>query len=47
MNVEEIYSQTRCALEALLKENRPFFNPVRLLVVGGMSLLVMWILGML
>ena len=37
MNVEEIYSQTRCALEALLKENRPFFNPVRLLVVGGSS----------
>ena len=37
MNVEEIYSQTRRALEALLGENRPFFNPVRLLVVGGSS----------
>ena len=33
----EIYAAARCALEELLAENRPFFNPVRLLVVGGSS----------
>ena len=35
MNPETIYAQTSEALEALVNENRPFFNPVRLLVVGG------------
>ena len=34
---EEIYNQTEQAVTALLNENRPHFNPVRLLVVGGSS----------
>ena len=33
----EIYAAARRALEELLAENRPFFNPVQLLVVGGSS----------
>ena len=34
---EEIYNRTEQAVTALLNENRPHFNPVRLLVVGGSS----------
>ncbi len=37
MNTQEIYTQTTQAVEALLLENRPHFNPVRLLVVGCSS----------
>jgi len=37
MKPETIYNETRKAIEGLLNENRPFFNPVRLLVVGGSS----------
>lgn len=34
MNLNEIRSQSRAALEQLLLENRSHFNPVRLLAVG-------------
>jgi uncharacterized protein (TIGR01440 family) len=34
---ETIYTQSVQAIEALLADNRPFFNPVRLLVIGGSS----------
>lgn len=37
MKAEEIYLQAGRAIEDLLNDNRPFFNPVRLLVVGGSS----------
>ena len=37
MNPETIYNQAAAAIEALVNENRPFFNPVRLLVIGGSS----------
>ena len=37
MKAEDIYLQTTGALRALLAENRRFFNPVRLLVVGCSS----------
>lgn len=37
MNPETIYNQAAQAIEALVNENRPFFNPVRLLVIGGSS----------
>lgn len=33
----EIYAAARRAIEELLAEERPFFNPVRLLAVGGSS----------
>ena len=37
-NVQKnIYDSARSALTELLNDNRPFFNPVRLLVVGGSS----------
>ncbi|MCQ2437805.1 MAG: TIGR01440 family protein [Clostridia bacterium] len=32
-----IYNAARSALTELLNENRPFFNPVRLLAIGGSS----------
>ena len=35
--VQEIYDASAAAVDALLNENRPHFNPVRLLVVGGSS----------
>ena len=35
--VQEIYNASAAAVDALLNENRPHFNPVRLLVVGGSS----------
>ena len=34
---KNIYDAARSALTELLNDNRPFFNPVRLLVVGGSS----------
>jgi len=37
MNPETIYKQAAEAIEALVNETRPFFNPVRLLVIGGSS----------
>ena len=37
MNPESIYNETKCAVEALLNDNRAHFNPVRLLVVGCSS----------
>ena len=37
VNVDLIYEQTRQAVRELLAENRPGFNPVGLLVVGGSS----------
>lgn len=37
MNAEVIYDQTCQAIEALYREERPFFNPIRLMVVGGSS----------
>lgn len=37
MNPETIYNETKCAVEALLCDERPHFNPVRLLVVGCSS----------
>ena len=35
MNTTEIYEQTGRALRSVLEENRPGFNPVRLMVIGG------------
>ena len=35
--VQEIYDASAAAVDALLNENRPHFNPVRLLVVSGSS----------
>ena len=35
--VQEIYDASAAAVDALLNENRPHFNPVRLLVIGGSS----------
>lgn len=37
INANTVYEQTRAAVEALLGENRPGFNPVGLLAVGGSS----------
>ena len=39
MNItaELVYAQTEQAVTALLQENRPHFNPVKLLVIGGSS----------
>ena len=37
MDYQEIYSQAAEAVEELLNENRPGFNPVRLLVIGCSS----------
>lgn len=37
MNANEIYLQAREAMESLLNENRPHFNPVGLMVVGCSS----------
>ena len=37
MEINEIYAQAAAAVEELLNENRPHFNPVRLLVVGCSS----------
>jgi len=37
MEVKEIYSQTASAVEELIGDNRPHFNPVRLLVAGCSS----------
>lgn len=37
MNVNEIYTQAASAVEELVLENRPHFNPVRLLAVGCSS----------
>ena len=37
MNTSDIYESAAAAVEALLDENRPHFNPVKLLVVGGSS----------
>ena len=37
MNVQEIYNQAAAAVEALVLDNRPHFNPVRLMVVGCSS----------
>ena len=39
MNViaEQVYGQSEQAVLMLLEENRPHFNPVRLLVIGGSS----------
>lgn len=37
MNANEIYNQASEAIEALVREERPHFNPVRLLVVGCSS----------
>lgn len=37
MNANEIYLQASEAIESLINENRPHFNPVRLLVVGCSS----------
>ena len=35
--VQTVYDASVQAVDALLNENRPHFNPVRLLVVGGSS----------
>lgn len=37
MNIDTIYTQTTQAIEELIGENRPHFNPVRLLIVGCSS----------
>ena len=37
MNANEIYNQASEAIEALVREERPHFHPVRLLVVGCSS----------
>ena len=37
MNPEEIYLQTKEAIEELLVDQRPGLNPVRLMVMGGSS----------
>lgn len=37
MNTQDIYESAVAVIDALLDENRPHFNPVRLLVVGGSS----------
>ena len=37
MNPEMIYNETRSAIETLINDNRPHFNPVKLLVVGCSS----------
>ena len=37
MNVQEIYNQAAAAVEALVLDNRPHFNTVRLMVVGCSS----------
>ena len=34
---KEIYAAATAAITELIDENRPFFNPVRLLVIGGSS----------
>ena len=37
ISIAETHTAARAAIEALLAENRPFFNPVRLLVIGCSS----------
>ena len=37
VTTEQVYGQTEQAVRALLAENRPHFNPVKLLVIGGSS----------
>lgn len=37
MTYNEIYAQATAAITELLRENRPHFNPVRLLVIGASS----------
>ena len=37
ITAELVYAQTEQAVTALLQENRPHFNPVKLLVIGGSS----------
>ena len=37
MTYDEIYAQAAAAITELLNENRPHFNPVRLLVIGCSS----------
>ncbi len=37
ITTEQVSAQTEQAVTALLQENRPHFNPVKLLVIGGSS----------
>lgn len=37
ITTEQVYAQTEQAVTALLDENRPHFNPVKLLVIGASS----------